>query len=64
MLFHLQATQIMEQLAAGLASRGVHFYLIRPLRITADVGELAMQYLLRGTHIEDPIYMLVRNGDD
>jgi hypothetical protein len=29
---------------AGLASSGFHFYLLRLLRITADVGELAMQW--------------------
>ena len=34
----------MEQLVAGLATRGLHFYLLRPLRITADVAEMAMQY--------------------
>eukprot|EP01046_Picozoa_sp_COSAG06_P009530 COSAG06_NODE_499_length_14998_cov_20.019934_4_plen_189_part_00 len=39
-----QATQVVEQLAAGLATKGIHFYLLRPFRITADVGELAMQY--------------------
>jgi len=55
LLFHLQATQIVEQLAAGLASRGVHFYLIRPLRITADVGELAMQYITTSIGAEQSI---------
>ena len=39
-----QVTQVIEQLLAGLATRGFHFYLLRPLRITADVAELAMQY--------------------
>jgi hypothetical protein len=39
-----QSTAIIEQLLAGLASSGLHFAFTRSLRITADVGELAMQW--------------------
>jgi DHA1 family tetracycline resistance protein-like MFS transporter len=39
-----QVTMVLEQLLAGCATTGLHFYLIRPLRLTADVAELAMQF--------------------
>lgn len=44
-----QATMVLEQLLAGCATSGLHFYLLRPLRLTADVAELAMQFTT--THV-------------
>ena len=39
------ATNILEQILFGCARQGWHYYAIRPLRVTADVAELAMQYI-------------------
>ena len=33
-----------EHLAAALSWRGWHFYAIRPLRLTSDVAEVAMDF--------------------
>ena len=33
-----------EHLAAAVSSRGWHFYAIRPLRLSSDVAELALEF--------------------
>ena len=35
---------MLEQLCAALSSRGLHFYMLRPLRLTSAVSEVAMAY--------------------
>ena len=39
-----QTTVVLELLLSGFARSGLHFYLIRPLRLTSTVTDLAMQY--------------------
>jgi hypothetical protein len=43
-LFIGQASTMLEQLCAALSSRGLHFYMLRPLRLTSAVSEVAMAY--------------------
>ena len=50
-----QATAIIEQMLAGLASTGWHFYLLQPFRITVDVGQLALDWTATSIGAESKI---------
>jgi DHA1 family tetracycline resistance protein-like MFS transporter len=52
-----QLSTMAEQLSTAAASTGAHFYLIRPIRLTADVATVAMSYATTALGVQAGIPM-------